>query len=76
MEVRTLSELLSNFSPEEQEDFNQELISFSVHPEPSRYLIDQIDILMTRPENDLYSLHLCQLYKFLFQKRAELAHNK
>ena len=66
MEVRTLSELLSSFSPEEQESFTQELISFSVHPEPSRYLIDQIDILMARPENDLYSLHLCQLYKFLF----------
>ena len=66
MEVRTLAELLSSFSPEEQESFNQELISFSVHPEPSRYLIDQIDILMARPENDLYSLHLCQLYKFLF----------
>ena len=66
MEVRTLSELLSSFSPEEQESFSEELITFSVHPEPSRYLIDQIDILMARPENDLYSLHLCQLYKFLF----------
>lgn len=73
IEVRSVGELLSYFSPEEKEVFNQELISFSAQPEPTRYLIDQIDYLNGKPKNDLIALHLCQLYKFLLKKRADMA---
>ena len=48
------------------------MIKFSVEEEPTVYLIHQIDILQERPD-DIYSVHLSQLFKFLLKKRVVLS---
>lgn len=75
LDVTKIKQLIALFSPEEQVIFGEELINFSMIEEQTRYCIDQIDSLSTRP-NDMYSVHLCSMYKFLLKKRVEMTFNK
>ena len=49
LSVHTIKQLLAKFSPEEQQIFNEELITFSTVEEPTRYCIYQIDKLSEAP---------------------------